>query len=494
MLQPCLTAQECPLARPRPKALSQKPTRILPPLNSAVAAGSRGERLAPLLCLRKSEARSRARLRPSGGSVTAEVAILTRSCVALAADSALTVGDDRVYKSANKLFALSKAQPIAAMIFGNADYFSVPWETVIKTFRAQSSTEWSSVSAAASDLYAYLLRQQFQDLWDEADFAAAFGESVAEQVLAHLKSGDVALDTPEAVTLTIQFARAQRSQAEGIEGLWSVERYVGARPHVREGVDAYIDEHCSGFGVVASDQFKKAVLIAAMGMLFRAFPSRGMTGVVVAGFGSDQLFPELVEFHVDGVIGGDLRAWTERVCDINDPDAGAVFVIPFAVSNEVFLFMERIDGRYLPFVAQLMWRMLQDYGAELIDAVVPNVADRPAALNQAAQLIAGKIQAAMAGFSEVRRDYASQPIVDVLRSLPKEELAAIAEALVELTSLQRRVVGDLETVGGPVDVAVISKGDGLVWIRRKHYFDMAKNYDYVLRQLAAQMGKQNGEA
>ena len=27
-----------------------------------------------------------------------------------------------------------------------------------------------------------------------------------------------------------------------------------------------------------------------------------------------------------------------------------------------------------------------------------------------------------------------------------------------------------ETVGGPVDVAVISKGDGFIWINRKHYF------------------------
>jgi hypothetical protein len=25
-------------------------------------------------------------------------------------------------------------------------------------------------------------------------------------------------------------------------------------------------------------------------------------------------------------------------------------------------------------------------------------------------------------------------------------------------------------VGGPIDVAVISKGDGFVWIKRKHYF------------------------
>jgi len=51
----------------------------------------------------------------------------------------------------------------------------------------------------------------------------------------------------------------------------------------------------------------------------------------------------------------------------------------------------------------------------------------------------------------------------------------MAEALVELTSLKRKVSMEAETVGGPTDVAVISKGDGFIWIRRKHYFDADLN-------------------
>ncbi len=54
--------------------------------------------------------------------------------------------------------------------------------------------------------------------------------------------------------------------------------------------------------------------------------------------------------------------------------------------------------------------------------------------------------------------------------LPKDELAATAEALVQLASFKRRVVLGAETVKGPIDVAVISKGDGFVWIKRKDYF------------------------
>ena len=45
-----------------------------------------------------------------------------------------------------------------------------------------------------------------------------------------------------------------------------------------------------------------------------------------------------------------------------------------------------------------------------------------------------------------------------------------------MTAFRRKMAfGSLESVGGPVDVAVISKGDGLVWVKRKHYFPQEKN-------------------
>lgn len=75
----------------------------------------------------------------------------------------------------------------------------------------------------------------------------------------------------------------------------------------------------------------------------------------------------------------------------------------------------------------------------------------------------------------------SQPIMSIVESLPKDELAEMAEALVNLTSLKRRVTPEAETVGGPIDVAVISKGDGLIWIKRKHYFSPELNFRYFNR-------------
>ena len=82
------------------------------------------------------------------------------------------------------------------------------------------------------------------------------------------------------------------------------------------------------------------------------------------------------------------------------------------------------------------------------------------------------------GFGQHIRTAHITPVMNMVRVLSKDELAAMAEALVNLTVFKRKVTNTLETVGGPVDVAVISKGDGLVWVKRKHYFPPELNASF----------------
>ncbi len=72
-------------------------------------------------------------------------------------------------------------------------------------------------------------------------------------------------------------------------------------------------------------------------------------------------------------------------------------------------------------------------------------------------------------------------IYQAVRFLPKDDLAQMAETMVNLTGFMRRVSMSPETVAGPVDVAVISKKDGFIWIKRKHYFDMKYNHNFDRR-------------
>ncbi len=60
--------------------------------------------------------------------MTAEIALLNKTAIALAADSAMTLqGTGKIYAS-NKLFALNKYQPVGVMIYNNAEFMGVPLE------------------------------------------------------------------------------------------------------------------------------------------------------------------------------------------------------------------------------------------------------------------------------------------------------------------------------------------------------------------------------
>lgn len=78
----------------------------------------------------------------------------------------------------------------------------------------------------------------------------------------------------------------------------------------------------------------------------------------------------------------------------------------------------------------------------------------------------------------MRKTY-TDPLLLTVDMLDKEDLANVAESLISLTSLVRRMQPGEETVGGPVDVAVISKGDGFIWIKRKHYFKPEYNKSFM---------------
>ena len=61
--------------------------------------------------------------------------------------------------------------------------------------------------------------------------------------------------------------------------------------------------------------------------------------------------------------------------------------------------------------------------------------------------------------------------------IPKPEVfeVRIPQFLKIVRSLKERVTRPSASVSRPIDVAVISKNDGFIWIKRKHYFDPKLN-------------------
>ena len=411
---------------------------------------------------------------------------MNRYGVALAADSAVSFGDPdqpKIYNTVNKLFSLSKRAPVGSMVYGTDLLTGVPWETVIKTFRQQLGSriygtldeysvalieyientpalfspeqEKSEFRVHCIELYLSLLTQiehRLHNLFEESgeatpDQILAIAKSVFETELDELQNQERLEELPESygANLVSEFADI----AELI------------RHHVFENLP--LDENAIG----------------SLNELTATFIERppssmdSMAGLVLAGFGETEFAPVLVEFEIYGVMAGRLRRRRIPTRQITD-DSNAI-VVPFAQREMVDLFMSGIDP-VLQFVVDDALSTLIDALPELMADAIPSITSE-----SRESLRSGGSELISAYRSDLNRHIQLAhvgPILDAVAALPIEELATMAETLVNLTSFKRRVTLDAETVGGPIDVAVISKGDGLIWIERKHYFDPTLNHHF----------------
>lgn len=410
--------------------------------------------------------------------MTAEIAILNRQAVALAADSAVTIGQNRAWKTANKLFSLSPTNDIGIMIYGYGDFLRYSWEIVARTFREHiGGRVFRTVSECGDEFVQYLKQGHFEnDHSYNLNALVLFGE-ILEQVKSELGNHKT----------------KSKYKQELIEVIQTNIEYIDTNYNkLNEQLDKkeFIRDYAEWTKGIAKEIFECTVtkelhnlindlLYLALGS---TVASSLVTGVVVAGYGREQYFPELVDYQVDGKHNRFIRVWVERHNDLNKPDATRAVVCPFAQSDMFQLFMEGITRNHLTFIHDTLIRVLNDKSKRLVENFVDDEGMKNTEISSQEKDNEKILGAFFSEFGSYVQDEMVQPVISVISTLPKEEMAAMAEALVEITTLRRKVDSDIESVGGPTDVAVISKGDGLVWIKRKHYFDIELNRDFLDRK------------
>ena len=195
------------------------------------------------------------------------------------------------------------------------------------------------------------------------------------------------------------------------------------------------------------------------------------TGLVFAGFGTDQLLPAICQNTV--IVSPTEQSITipaeaEFSAQIAHPLD--TIVLPFAQVRPMLSFITGFDAEYYAIIQNFIQEQITS--ALTRDSVV--AVDTP---ENIATAILNRLHITTQEYMNAR----SQAIRVTVASFPKEELAIAAESLVNMTSLWQQITPESATVGGPIDIAVISKGDGLVWIKRKHYFKPELNLRYLER-------------
>ena len=417
--------------------------------------------------------------------MTAEVGALNTLAVALAADSAVTIGKEsnKIYTSANKIFQLSCSAPVGVMIYGNADLVGLPWETIIKVYRQQlGDTRFDTLGEYAEAFIDFLaaggqgmLSQKQQERHAGMVVYSFFEEvkdSLWRRVQAEIQEGkdlqeeDVDKLLHERVKWFLKRVRAE----ELLPGFSKADIATAASTY-KDGIDEAAVEV---FRPTIPRKTKLALRKLGAELLCRKVPTALTTGVVIAGFGEKEYTPALAVCEIDEMALGRLRHVMDRELHRIDDDTRAL-VMPVAQKEMVHSFMEGIEPGLLGFMhgstADLFTGVVKEI-FELVAKVDPKLGE---GLEKAVgPMVLKRVHQLFAGWKE-RREEIWKPVLRITGSLPKDELAAMAEALVNLTKFRRRVTTERETVGGPIDVAVITKGDGFVWIKRKHYFSPEYN-------------------
>ena len=129
--------------------------------------------------------------------MTTEIAVMNKTAVALAADSAVTIPfinqqgyKNKIFNSANKLFALSKRAPVGVMVYGSATLMGIPWETLIKLFRSElGGKKYGNIEEYIESFFFFLENYSFP-----AELEETYVEEISRGILGNIRRSLDAFD------------------------------------------------------------------------------------------------------------------------------------------------------------------------------------------------------------------------------------------------------------------------------------------------------------
>jgi hypothetical protein len=412
--------------------------------------------------------------------MTAEIGIMNSLGVALAADSAVTLGgtSGKIYTSADKMFQLSPTAPVGIMTYGSANFAGIPWETVVKTYRKEwLGDEFDKLEDYATDLIRFLSHRR--DIFSR-DAEIQEREIRIEILLRQLRNELETRFQKKGIDISSAKKHIEIELSEILKAVRKNKVILGLQKNIKSLTSRRLGKMINNKIRAIFDKIpitslaEKYLKTISVEVMMRRCFGPWQSGIVVAGFGEKQYMPGIVEIAIDGMVEGRPRYYVDKNLSIDNKRRASI--IPFAQKEMVYTFMEGIDPDLEDLIKTSVRRLFFGVANGIIDKVKKYNDRFGKVLGKKVNPAVRKLLVDL--FSEWDRQREKVhwgPVVEIVSSLPKDELAAMAESLVNLTKFRRRVTTEKETVGGPIDVAVITKGDGFVWVKRKHYFEANLN-------------------
>lgn len=421
--------------------------------------------------------------------MTAIVGTINRRGVAFAADSAAThtiSSRHKITNHANKIFELSKYNPVGVAICGNLDLLGMPWEDIFKIYRNQlKNLSKKLLSDYSKDFFSFINQKIVPSLCDKQKsdlsfFINSFLQEILDLAKDEIKkTGEILNDNTlfSALLLILDgFIElySKKDKCLGFED-YTLEQFV---IYSGEIIDNTLMEYLSSPNCPKnfSEKFINALFLIITSNIHVYLVT---TEIIIWGYGEDELFPSYESFVVSLAFDNKVKYTSKSKYVVSNDNVACVE--PFAQTDVANTVVRGIDSDLRIQFYNTYKSSLNTFKDEIISKL--HDASAPMALIDIFKSL--DVDAYTNVYIQSMDEYIQknyiEKLVNTISYLSKEDLADMAESLVRMTYLKRRITSEEESVGGPVDVAVITKGDGFIWLKRKHYFSPELNHHYFER-------------
>ncbi len=422
--------------------------------------------------------------------MTAIVGILNRRGVVFAADSAATHKSAAGYKisnNANKIFSLSKYHPVGVALYNNLDFMGVPWDSIIKQFRSsQREKKYDTLQGYIKPFFTFIKSYCLNIVvQQQLEYAGIIINSYCQEVNKLVVNEVGPLTDANAEPFFHKALSVMDETYNKLKGDRAEDFVNYKQADFEEYTKGIVDNALLSISLhpkYPAELRKKFCdsLFALICHKSHIFLDNIYSGLVFFGYGDKDLFPSLLEYKVTYAIGGRVKYTLQQKYEIG-PNAYNSLVIPFAQTDVANTVVRAVDDRLRQKFYENFALTLGGFKEEIVNKLTGAKAPEKFIeifKNLDINKYSTDYQKGMDDF--ILQSYVN-PLLETVTFLDKEDLADMAESLVRMTCLKRHVTTDEETVGGPVDVAIVTKGDGFIWKKRKHYFDAELNTQFFER-------------
>lgn len=422
--------------------------------------------------------------------MTAQIVVLNQRGASVASDSLVTFGRSdtlRTMNAADKMFDAGPGHSVAVLHSGAAQFMQIHFEVLIAQWRRSLGDPLPTLSDYATSYCSWLVEQKhlFGGEPQDAMFTWLLDDvylSIHRELRRRL-TGDSLYDEPwdtidvKAAVNSVVTARAETlaggDMLPGIDVDATAEWVLERTDRISASFDWIFND-------VPRTEAADRILLEEIPLLVvtRAVPWEVDATVVFVGYGAHDTFPSYTSVIITGIINDTLMVRPFIDAQMTAQSRG--IITTFGQDEAVQTFIRAYNYDFLSAAHKRLDSVLDD----LLDSDTVTPAEDAGDTEDDAGADSEEPKSRSAYHQELDDDFTNvswegfvKPMLDTVSVLSPSDMLRMAESLIGIQALRAATSTGLPSVGGPIDLALITRNEGVQWVRRKdHLTDFQRDW------------------